>query len=42
MPRHYVLKISFTVKPGTYLVRSVVSVSDGEQLTARNGTTVIP
>jgi hypothetical protein len=36
------VKISFAVKPGTYLVRSVVSASEGEQLTARNATTVIP
>lgn len=36
------VKISFTVKPGTYLVRSVVGASQGEQLTARNAMTVIP
>jgi VWFA-related protein len=36
------LKMSFAVKPGTYLVRSVVSASEGEQLTARNATTAIP
>jgi VWFA-related protein len=36
------VKISFTVKPGTYLVRSVLGASEGEQLTARNATTVIP
>jgi VWFA-related protein len=35
-------KITFTVKPGTYLVRSVVRASEGTQLTARNTTTVIP
>jgi len=38
----FTIKISFTVKPGTYLVRSVVRGSEGEQLTARNVTTVIP
>jgi hypothetical protein len=27
-------KMAFTVKPGTYLVRCVVRVSDGERLTA--------
>jgi VWFA-related protein len=37
-----IVKISFTVKPGTYLVRSVLGASEGEQLTARNATTVIP
>jgi VWFA-related protein len=36
------VKISFSVKPGTYLVRSVVGASEGEQLTARNAMTVIP
>jgi VWFA-related protein len=36
------VKISFAVKPGTYLVRSVVSASEGEQLTAQNATSVIP
>jgi VWFA-related protein len=36
------VKISFTVKPGAYLVRSVLGASEGEQLTARNATTVIP
>lgn len=36
------VKISFTVKPGTYLVRSVVGASEGEQLTARNARTIIP
>jgi hypothetical protein len=36
------VKISFTVKPGTYLVRSVLGASEGEQLTARNTITVIP
>jgi hypothetical protein len=36
------VKISFTVKPGTYLVRSVVGASEGEQLTARNAMTIIP
>lgn len=37
-----IVKISFSVKPGTYLVRSVLGASEGEQLTARNATTVIP
>jgi VWFA-related protein len=36
------IKIAFTVKPGTYLVRSVVRGSEGEQMTAKNMTTVIP
>jgi hypothetical protein len=36
------LKTTFNVKPGTYLVRSVVRGSEGVQLTARNATTVIP
>jgi hypothetical protein len=35
-------KAVFTVKPGTYLLRSVVLGSEGEQLTARNLTTVVP
>jgi VWFA-related protein len=38
----FTIKIAFTVKPGTYLVRSVVRGSEGEQMTARNMTTVIP
>jgi len=36
------IKNEFTVKPGTYMVRSVVRGSEGEQLTARNLMTVIP
>lgn len=32
----------FTVKPGTYTVRTVVRGSEGDQLTARNLTIVIP
>ncbi|HWW14145.1 MAG TPA: VWA domain-containing protein [Candidatus Dormibacteraeota bacterium] len=36
------IKTTFTVKPGTYVVRSVVRGSEGGQLTARNLTTVIP
>jgi hypothetical protein len=36
------VKIVFTVKPGTYLVRSVVHGSQDEQLTARNVTAIIP
>lgn len=35
------IKSVFTVKPGTYLVRSVVRGSEGDQLTARNLTTTI-
>jgi hypothetical protein len=38
----FTIKIAFTVKPGTYLVRSVVRGSEGDQLTARNMATVIP
>jgi hypothetical protein len=38
----FTIKIAFTVKPGTYLVRSVVHGSEGDQMTARNTTTVIP
>jgi hypothetical protein len=38
----FTIKIAFTVKPGTYLVRSVVRGSEGDQMTARNMTTVIP
>jgi hypothetical protein len=37
----FTIKIVFTVKPGTYLVRSVVRGSEGEQLTARNVLAVI-
>jgi VWFA-related protein len=36
------IKTVFTVKPGTYRVRSVVRGSEGDQLTARNLMTVIP
>lgn len=36
------LKTAFTVKPGTYNIRSVVRSSVGEQLSARNLATVIP
>lgn len=41
-PTGLTVKIKFAVKTGSYLVRSVVSASEGEQLTARNATTVIP
>jgi len=41
-PTGFTIKIAFTVKPGTYLVRSVVRGSEGDQMTARNMTTVIP
>jgi VWFA-related protein len=36
------IKNVFTVKPGTYTVRSVVRESEGDQLTARNLMAVIP
>jgi len=36
------LKTVFAVKPGTYVVRSVVRGSEGDPLTARNLTSVIP
>jgi len=36
------IKITFTVKPGIYRVRSVVRGSEGDQLTARNVTIAIP
>ena len=35
-------KTVFKVKPGSYVVRSVLRGSEGDQLTARNLTTVIP
>jgi len=35
-------KIVFKVKPGSYIVRSVLRGSEGDQLTAKNVTTVIP
>ena len=35
-------KSVFKVKPGTYIVRSVLRGSEGDQMTARNVTTVIP
>ncbi len=38
----FTIKMAFDVKPGTYIVRSVVRGSEGPQLTARNGTAVIP
>ena len=38
----FTIKSVFTVKPGTYRVRSVVRGSEGEQLTARNLITVVP
>jgi VWFA-related protein len=37
----FTIKIVFTVRRGTYLVRSVVRGSEGEQLTARNVMAVI-
>jgi VWFA-related protein len=36
------LKSSFDVKPGTYLVRQVVRDAEGAQLAAHNGAVVIP
>jgi hypothetical protein len=36
------VKTVFKVKPGTYIVRSVVRGSEGEQLTSQNLTTEIP
>jgi VWFA-related protein len=36
------IKIDFKLKPGTYLVRSVVRDSEEEQITARNAVAVIP
>lgn len=36
------LKSSFSLKPGSYLVRQVVRDSEGAQLAARNGAVVIP
>ena len=35
-------KTVFKVKPGSYIVRSVLRGSEGDQLTALNLTTVIP
>jgi hypothetical protein len=35
-------KTVFQVKPGSYIVRSVLRALEGNQLTARNLTTVIP
>jgi VWFA-related protein len=38
----FTIKIGFDVKPGTYIVRTVVRGAEGPQLTARNGTAVVP
>jgi len=38
----FVVKSSFDVKPGNYLVRLVVRDSEGAQLAARNGAVAIP
>jgi VWFA-related protein len=38
----FLVKSSFDVKPGNYLVRLVVRDSEGEQLAARNGAVAIP
>jgi len=35
-------KTVFQVKPGSYIVRSVLRALEGDQVTARNLTTVIP
>ncbi len=40
--RGFTVKTVFTVKPGTYRVRSVVRGSEGDQLTAKNLITVVP
>ena len=37
-----IVKSSFDVKPGTYLVRLVVRDAEGAQMAARNGAVVIP
>jgi VWFA-related protein len=38
----FIVKSSFDVKPGTYLVRLVVRDAEGSQMAARNGAVVIP
>jgi VWFA-related protein len=38
----FVVKSSFDVKPGTYMVRMVVRDGEGQQMAARNGAVVIP
>jgi VWFA-related protein len=38
----FTIKVGFDVKPGTYIVRTVVRGAEGPQLTARNGTAVVP
>jgi VWFA-related protein len=38
----FIVKSSFDVKPGTYLVRLVVRDAEGAQMAARNGAVVIP
>jgi len=37
-----VMKSSFAVKPGKYLVRQVIRDSEGAQMAAKNGAVVIP
>ena len=37
-----IVKSSFDVKPGTYMVRLVVRDAEGAQMAARNGAVVIP
>jgi hypothetical protein len=36
------IKVGFDVKPGSYTIRTVVRGAEGPQLTARNGTAVVP
>jgi hypothetical protein len=38
----FTIKTGFDVKPGSYIVRTVVRGAEGPQLTARNGTAVVP
>jgi len=38
----FTIKVGFDVKPGSYIVRTVVRGAEGPQLTARNGTAVVP
>jgi len=38
----FIVKSSFDIKPGTYLVRLVVRDNEGAQMAARNGAVVIP
>jgi hypothetical protein len=38
----FTIKVGFDVKPGSYIIRTVVRGAEGSQLTARNGTAVVP